>query len=74
MISCVTKPKSDYTIILPPKPVHPEMNENPKSVKELGEIINTYDALVKEWETWGDDVTRIIEESEEWKSTKNTKK
>ncbi len=50
------------------------MNENPKSVKEMGEIINTYDGLVKEWEAWGDDVTRIIEESEEWKSTKNTKK
>jgi len=39
------------------------MNENPRSVKEFGEIINTYDSLVKEWEAWGEKVTRIIEEN-----------
>ena len=63
MTSCVTKPKSSHEIVLPPKPVHPEMNENPSSVKELGEIINTYDSLIKEWEAWGDKVTKIVEES-----------
>ena len=70
MTSCVTKPKSDYEIVLPPKPIHPEMNENPKSVKDLGELVDAYDALVKEWELWGDKVTKIIEESEKWKNTK----
>lgn len=63
MTSCVTKPKNDYEIVLPPKPIHPEMNENPKSIQDLGEIISTYDALVKEWENWGDKVTNIIEKS-----------
>lgn len=61
MTSCVTKPKTNYEIVLPPKPIHPEMNENPQSVKELGELVNTYDSLVKEWEAWGDRVTSMIE-------------
>ena len=46
------------------------MNENTRSIQELGEIINTYDSLVKEWEAWGDKVTAIVEESEQWKNTK----
>ena len=65
MTSCVTKPKSDYEIVLPPKPIHPEMNENPKTVKELADMIAIYDGLVKEWESWGDKVTNIIEQSKE---------
>ena len=60
-ISCVTKPKKNKDILLPPKPERQEIKE-PESMKDYAEIIIYYEYLVREWEAWGDTVSDLIEQ------------
>ena len=52
-----TKQKND----LPPKPERQEL-QAPQSLKDCAEIINYYEHLVEEWESWGDAVSTILTE------------
>ena len=58
MTGCVSKPKKE--IELPPKPQRQEL-EPPTNLKECAEMIVYYESLVEEWETWGDTVTKMVE-------------
>jgi hypothetical protein len=59
MTGCVTKPKQDNKIILPPEP-HLEELEEVHSVKDMAERIVYYDGLVKEWELWAEKVHKAL--------------
>lgn len=59
MTGCVTTGKTE--IVLPPKP---ERQELPKveTVKDYALVINYYEHLLREWESWGQSVTGIVED------------
>ena len=59
MTGCVTT-----RITLPPKPERSEL-EKPGNVKEMAQIINYYEHLVREWELWGDTVEAMVEDRKE---------
>lgn len=58
--ACVSKPAPQREIILPPKPQRAELKE-PTNLKEIADLLNYYEHLVQQWETWGDITTRIVE-------------
>ncbi len=56
---CKTLPqKKSYT--LPPFPKREEL-PHASSVKDLAEIITKQDALIAEWESWGNNVKEMLE-------------
>ena len=55
--ACASKPAA--AIVLPPKPERREM-PRVETLADIALTINYYEALVEEWEAWGDTVTRII--------------
>lgn len=60
--SCVTKPKAEIT--LPPKPQRQEQKE-PEDLKDIANLLNYYEHLVQQWETWGDITERLVKMSNE---------
>ena len=58
MTACVTKPKAE--IVLPPKPERTEQKA-PETMKDIAALLNYYEHLVQQWESWGDTVTNIVE-------------
>ena len=54
--SCAT---TKNNIELPPKPQREEIPEL-KTFADYAKVINYYEHLVQEWESWGDAVTEII--------------
>ena len=56
----MTKPKAE--IILPPKPERKEWPEVRTSA-DIALLLNYYEHLVQEWETWGDTVENITSEN-----------
>lgn len=46
-------------IKLPPKPQRRELKEA-ESIQDIANILNYYEHLVQEWETWGDSVETIV--------------
>lgn len=56
---CRTVPKSE-TVTLPPFPERQEIAE-PKTVKDMSNILNYYEHLVEEWELWGETVSNLVE-------------
>ena len=60
MTGCVTTAK----ITLPPKPERSEIKK-PENVKDMAQIINYYEHLVREWELWGDTVETMVEDRKE---------
>ena len=59
---CVTKPKAEIT--LPPKPQRQEQKE-PEDLKDIANLLNYYEHLVQQWETWGDITERMVRMSNE---------
>lgn len=57
--SCASKP-TQYEIILPPKPQRQEQKE-PTNLKEIADLLNYYEHLVQQWETWGDVTERLVQ-------------
>lgn len=57
---CISKPAPQAQIILPPKPQRVEQKE-PTDLKEIAELLNYYEHLVQQWETWGEVTTRLVE-------------
>ena len=57
---CATKPKAEIT--LPPKPERQEMPE-PKTMADIATVLNYYEHLVQEWESWGEAVENITGEN-----------
>lgn len=51
--------KVEESVTLPPKPQRQELKE-PESIQDIANILNYYEHLVQEWETWGDSVETII--------------
>ena len=47
-------------IELPPKPQRVEQKA-PESLSDLADLLNYYEHLVQDWESWADTVTKIIE-------------
>ena len=58
-VGCNTLPKT-HEIVLPPKPQR-ETRPEVKTMKDVGELVNYYETLVKLWELWGADVDKEIE-------------
>ena len=50
-------------IELPPKPQREE-RAAPQDLKEVADLLNYYEHLVQEWESWGDTVTTILTDVE----------
>jgi hypothetical protein len=61
--ACVSKPVQKE-IILPPKPERQEQKE-PTNLKEIAALLNYYEHLVQQWETWGDITERMVQISNE---------
>ena len=61
--ACASKPKR-VEIILPPKPERQEQKE-PTNLKEVADLLNYYEHLVQQWETWGDITERLVQFSNE---------
>lgn len=58
MTGCVTTPKNK--IVLSPKPqreIRPEVN----SLNDIGTLITYYESLIESWESWGEEVSSLIE-------------
>ena len=58
-LGCKTTKIEEREITLPPMPQRQELKE-PESIKNLADILNYYEHLVQEWETWGDSVEKIV--------------
>ena len=52
--------KVEKEIELPPKPERVEQKE-PESLSDLADLLNYYEHLVQQWESWGDSVSKLIE-------------
>lgn len=63
MTGCASKPKR-CEILLPPKPQRQEQKE-PTNLKEIADLLNYYEHLVQQWETWGDITERLVRISNE---------
>lgn len=59
MSGCRTLPKNE-TVTLPPFPERQVIAE-PKTVKDMANILNYYEHLVEEWELWGETVSNLVE-------------
>ena len=59
ILSCKSTKQIEKQVVLPPKP---ERRELPpvESVKDLAQTIVYYEALVQEWELWGQTVEDIV--------------
>ena len=57
-LGCKTT-KVEENVTLPPKPQRQELKE-PESLQDIANILNYYEHLVQEWETWGDSVETIV--------------
>ena len=62
ILGCKTT-KVEKEIILPPKPQRQELKA-PQDLKEVADLLNYYEHLVQEWESWGDTVTTILTDIE----------
>ena len=61
MTGCKTTEKIVETkYVLPPKPQRKQLTA-PQSLKDYAEIINYYEHLVQEWESWGDTVSNMVQ-------------
>ena len=49
-------------MVLPPKPRR-EKQAAPENIKDYAQLILYYDALVQEWELWGNTVEKIVQGS-----------
>ena len=58
-LGCKTTKVEERDITLPPKPQRRELKE-PESLQDIANILNYYEHLVQEWETWGDSVETIV--------------
>ena len=58
-LGCKTTKVEERDITLPPKPHRRELKE-PESLQDIANILNYYEHLVQEWETWGDSVETIV--------------
>ena len=58
--SCASKPKTE--IVLPPQPQRREMPEV-KTMADVATVLNYYEHLVQEWESWGDKAEKLISEN-----------
>jgi hypothetical protein len=56
---CVSKPKAEIT--LPPMPERQEMPEV-HTMSEIATLLNYYEHLVQEWESWGENVAAMVNE------------
>ena len=63
MPACQTNRVNEKTVILPPFPQRQSL-ETPKTLKDYAYVILYYEALVQEWEAWGQTVTDIIGEAQ----------
>lgn len=59
ILGCKTTNVEEMDIILPPKPQRRELKEA-ESIQDIANILNYYEHLVQEWETWGDSVETIV--------------
>lgn len=57
-LGCKTT-KVEENVTLPPKPQRQELKE-PESLQDIANILNYYEHLVQEWETWSDSVETIV--------------
>ena len=57
-LGCKTT-KVEESVTLPPKPHRQELKE-PESIQDIANLLNYYEHLVQEWETWGDSVETIV--------------
>jgi len=57
-LGCKTT-KIEESVTLPPKPQRRELEE-PESIQDIANVLNYYEHLVQEWETWGDSVEKIV--------------
>jgi uncharacterized lipoprotein YajG len=56
---CTTVPKTKT--VLPPKPIREERQEV-TNLRDVSLLINYYEHLIQEWERWGENVSKIVEE------------
>ena len=47
--------------MLPPKPIREERQEV-TNLRDASLLINYYEHLIQEWERWGENVSKIVEE------------
>lgn len=59
MTACRTTKQEDSKIVLPPKPQRQELPPV-ESVKDMANTIVYYEALVQQWELWGDTVEGLV--------------
>ena len=59
ILGCKTPNVEGRDITLPPKPQRRELKEA-ESIQDIANIMNYYEHLVQEWETWGDSVETIV--------------
>ena len=59
ILGCKTTNVEERYITLPPKPQRRELKEA-ESIQDIANILNYYEHLVQEWETWGDSVETIV--------------
>ena len=60
--ACVSKQPVQKEIILPPKPQRTQQKE-PENLQDVANLLNYYEHLVQEWETWGYFVDKMISEN-----------
>ena len=58
-LGCKTPNVEERDITLPPKPQRRELKES-ESIQDIANILNYYEHLVQEWETWGESVETIV--------------
>ena len=59
ILGCKTPNVEEMDITLPPKPQRRELKQA-ESIQDIANILNYYEHLVQEWETWGDSVETIV--------------
>jgi len=59
ILSCKSTKQTEKEIVLPPKPVRRELKPV-ENTKDLALTLVYYEALVQEWELWGETVEDIV--------------
>ena len=59
ILSCRSTKQNEKEIVLPPKPVRRELKPV-ENTKDLALTLVYYEALVQEWELWGETVEDIV--------------
>jgi len=59
ILSCRSTKQTEKEIVLPPKPVRRELKPV-ENAKDLALTLVYYEALVQEWELWGETVEDIV--------------